>query len=80
MTLNGFIKRKPREHNLKAAIKIMRSKWYEGEYENFVSRLARVLDCSIEEARVVCGEWLECGFIKLNERGLVAWRNVRGNF
>jgi len=79
MTLNGFIKR-PRKHNLKAAITIMRSKWLEGEYENFVSRLARVLGCSHEEAKAVFEEWLDAGFIKLNERGLVAWRNVRGNF
>jgi len=80
LTLNGFIERKPRKHNLKAAIRIMRSKWYEGEYENFVIWLARVLECSDEEARIVCEEWLECGFLRLNERGLVAWRNVRGNF
>jgi len=80
MSLNHFIERKPRKHNLKAAIKIMRSKWYEGEYENFVSRLARVLDCSHEEAKAVFEYWLKAEFVKFDDRGLVTWRNVRGNF
>jgi hypothetical protein len=79
MSLNHYIKNK-RKHNLKAAIKIMRSKWYEGEYQNFVDRLARVLGCSIEEAKAICEEWLICGFLRLNERGLLTWRNVRSEF
>jgi hypothetical protein len=78
MTLNGFIKRKPRKRNLKAAIKTMRSKWLEGTYENFVDRLARVLGCSHEEAKAVFEYWLKAEFVKLDDRGLVTWRNVRG--
>jgi len=74
MTLNGFIQRKPRKRNLKAALRIMRSKWYEGLYNSFVSQLSRVLDCSHEEAKTICEEWLTCGFLRFNERGLVTWR------
>ena len=80
MTLNHFVERKPRKANLKAALRILRSRWYEGEYDNFVSQLSRVLGCSIEEAKAVCEEWLECGFLRLNDRGLLTWRNVRSGF
>jgi hypothetical protein len=66
MTLNGYLAPKPRKINLKAALKIMRSKWLEGEYDNFVSQLSRVLGCSIEEANAVSKE--------------LTWRNVRSSF
>jgi hypothetical protein len=79
MSLNGFIQRK-RKRNLKAALRIMRSKWYEGLYEKFVSQLSKVLGCSHEEAKSVSEEWLTCGFLRFNERGLVTWINVRGVF
>jgi hypothetical protein len=77
MSLNHFIKRK-RKVNLKAALKTMRRRFYEGEYDSFVSQLARVLDCSVEEAKAVFEYWLEAEFVKLDDRGLVTWRNVRG--
>lgn len=73
MSLNHFIQHN-RKRNLKAALRIMRSKWYEGLYENFVDRLAGVLGCSHEEAKAVCEEWLEYGFLKFNNQGLLTWR------
>lgn len=79
MTLNGFMQHK-RKVNLKAALRTMRSKWYQGVYDSFVSQLARVLGCSIEEAEAISKDWLELGFLKFNNQGLLTWRNVRGSF
>lgn len=49
MTLNGYMQPKKRHISLKAAIRIMRARWYECTYDNFIDRLARVLRCNIKE-------------------------------
>jgi len=74
LTLNGFIKRKPRKHNLKAAIKKMRSMWLSGPVERFDLKLSRVLDYSISKAATVRKEWENLGFLAYDKRGLLTWK------
>ena len=76
MTLNNYCStQKKKRRSLKAAIRIMRSKWYEGPKERFDFKLSRVLDCSLNYASEIREFWVDSGFMAYNRRGLLKWRN-----
>ena len=58
MTLNHYMQPKKKHPvSLKTALKILRSRWYEGEINNFDKKLAATLNCNLEDAekiRVYC--------------------------
>ena len=57
----------------------MRSMWLRGPQNRFDEKLAKILDCSNEEAAIVREEWTTLGFLCFDERGLLTWR-ARGGF
>ena len=61
--------------SLKTALKRMRSIWLKGPVNRFDDKLARILDCSLEEAAKIRSFWVDCGFIAFDKRGLLCWRN-----
>ena len=76
MTLNNFMQTKKNRHvSLKAALKILRGKWYEGEVNRFDLKLAAILGCSIERAEEIRESWVSMGFLAYTRRGLLKWRN-----
>ncbi len=76
MSLNNFMQpKKKRQVSLKAAIRIMRSKWYEGPRERFDLKLSQVLVCSVDYASVIREFWVDSGFLAYTKRGLLKWRN-----
>ena len=74
MTLNHFIQPKKREVSLKSSLKRMRSMWLRGPVNRFDLKLAKILDCSLEEAAKVRETWENLGFLCYNSRGLLCWR------
>lgn len=65
---------KKKRVSLKAAIRIMRSKWYEGPMERFDLKLSRVLDCSLNYASEIREFLVDSGFLAFTKRGLLKWR------
>ena len=63
-----------RQVSLKAALRRMRSKWYEGPVSSFDRKLALILNCTLEDAMEVRDHWVECGLLGINRRGLLTWR------
>jgi len=74
MSLNHFLQPKKKTLSLKAAIKKMRSLWFEGEVNRFDLKLSRVLDCSLEHAEIIRGFWVKADFLGFNKRGLLCWK------
>ena len=76
MTLNHYMQpKKKRPVSLKTALKILRSRWYEGEVNNFDKKLAATLNCNLEDAEKIRAYWIKCGFLGFNSRGLLVWKN-----
>lgn len=73
MSLNHYLQPK-KKIPLKAALRRMRALWLKGEVSRFDEKLARVLDCSIEEAMEIREEWESMGFLCYDRRGLLCWR------
>lgn len=73
MSLNHYMQPK-KKVPLKAALRRMRGLWLKGEVSRFDEKLARVLDCSIEEAAEIREEWESMGFLCYDRRGLLTWR------
>lgn len=70
-----FPSQKPRV-SLKTAFKKMRASWLSGTIERFDLKLAKILECSLDEARKVRNEWLALDFVYFDERGLITWRGA----
>ena len=75
MTLDNFITTKKKQLSLKSAIRIMRSKWYEGPMERFDLKLSRLLGCSLNYASEIREFWVDSGFLAYTKRGLLKWRS-----
>ena len=76
MSLNHYTQPKKKRHvSLKAAIRIMCSKWDEGPRDRFDLKLSRVLDCSLKYASEIREFWVDSGFMAYDRRGLLKWRS-----
>ena len=74
MSLNNFMQPKKKRHvSLKAALKILRGRWFEGEVNRFDLKLSKILRCSLEHAAEVREKWVDLGFLQYNERMLLCW-------
>ncbi len=60
---------------MKAALRILRGRWFEGEVNRFDLKLSKILSCSLEYAREIRELWIDLGFLCYNRRGLLCWRS-----
>ena len=74
MTLDNYISPAKPTPSLKSSLKRMRSIWLKGPVNRFDDKLARILDCSLEEVVEVRETWEQLGFLCYDKRGLLTWR------
>ena len=72
--LTDYTEKPETKTSLKSSLKRMRSMWLRGPVNRFDLKLAKILDCSLEEAAKTRESWEIMGFLCYDSRGLLTWR------